>query len=97
MTKVQEKGRIVKTTYKRKYVGNALNAAHMRVASIYVIVLDNSSAFFNNDTADLRATLMSDSSTGSSNNFNSTMTKLTVNKGSNKQVLKKDSYIIMKN
>jgi hypothetical protein len=42
MTKVQEKGRIVKTTQKRKYVQNALNAPHIRVASIYVIVLDNS-------------------------------------------------------
>jgi hypothetical protein len=42
MTKVQEKGRIVKTTIKKKYVSNALNPANSRVASIFVIVLDNS-------------------------------------------------------
>ena len=54
---------------------NALNAPHMRVASIYVIVLDNSiqNSF---DEANMRQTLMSDSSNTSSNNFNSTLTKL---------------------
>jgi uncharacterized protein (DUF302 family) len=41
MTKVQEKGRIVKTTIKKKYVSNALNPANSRVASIFVIVFDN--------------------------------------------------------
>lgn len=46
----------------------------MRVASIYVIVLDNNVNFFA-ENPDLRSTLMSDSST-SSNNFNSTLTKL---------------------
>jgi hypothetical protein len=41
MTKVQEKGRIVKTTIKKKYVTNALNPPNSRVASIFVIVIDN--------------------------------------------------------
>jgi hypothetical protein len=41
MTKVQEKGRIVKTTIKKKYVTNALNLPNSRVASIFVIVIDN--------------------------------------------------------
>lgn len=75
MSKVQEKGRVVKTTHKKKYIMNALNAAHMRVASIYVIVLDNNIGLISENT-DLRATLMSDSSTTSSNNFSSTLTKL---------------------
>lgn len=74
MTKVQEKGRVVKTTSKKKYILNALNAPHMRVASIYVIVLDNNANFFG-DNPDLRNTLLSDSS-NSSNNFNKTLTKL---------------------
>jgi hypothetical protein len=66
----------------------------MRVASIYVIVLDNTiqSSF---DEANLRATLMSDSSNASSNNFNSTLTKLNVGGPQMiigaKQVIKKDS------
>lgn len=73
MTKVQEKGRVVKTTQKKKYILNALNAPHMRVASIYVIVLDNT---IFGENPDMRATLMSESSTTSSNNFNQTLTKL---------------------
>jgi hypothetical protein len=80
MNKVQDKGRIVKITMKKKYVVNALIAAHLRVASIYVIVLDNAisnpSGFNTAGESDMAATLMSDSSTTSSNNFNSTLTKL---------------------
>lgn len=74
MTKVQEKGRVVKTTQKKKYILNALNAPHMRVASIYVVVLDNNVGYLENP--DLRATLMSDASNTSSNTFNQTLTKL---------------------
>lgn len=69
MVKVQEKGRVVKTTQKKKYILNALNPAHLRVASIYVVVLDM-------EAADMRATVMSENSTTSSNQFNSTLTKL---------------------
>ena len=47
----------------------------MRVASIYVIVLDNNINYCN-DNPDMRNTIMSESSTSSSNNFNSTLTKL---------------------
>jgi hypothetical protein len=75
MTKVQEKGRVVKTTQKKKYILNALNAPHMRVASIYVVVLDNNLSLFG-DNSDMRATLMSDSSNTSTNAFNYTLTKI---------------------
>jgi hypothetical protein len=87
---------VVKTTQKKKYILNALNAPHMRVASIYVVVLDNNIGYLEN--TDLRATLMSDASNTSSNTFNQTLTKLQNSKVHQKQVvLKKDSQVIMKN
>jgi hypothetical protein len=71
MTKVQEKGRIVKTTIKKKYVTNALNPPNNRVASIFVIVLDNSVGSLISDIipTDPRNTLLSDSSISDNNNF----------------------------
>jgi len=47
----------------------------MRIASIFVIVLDNNTITNCIDPSELRQTLMSESSTTSSN-FNSTLTKL---------------------
>jgi len=79
MTKVEEKGRVVKTSHKKKYILNSLQLAHLRVASIYVVVLDNSSAFVGGDNPEMRATLRSDSSSNASssnNNFNQTLTRL---------------------
>lgn len=61
----------------------------MRVASIYVVVLDNNIGYLEN--TDLRATLMSDASNTSSNTFNQTLTKLQNSKAHQKQVIKKDS------
>jgi hypothetical protein len=76
MTKVQEKGRVVKTSQKKKYILNSLTPAHLRVASIYVVVLDTASSLYG-DNAEMRATLRSDSSSNaSSNNFNQTLTRL---------------------
>ena len=92
MTKVQEKGRIVKTTIKKKYVSNALNPPNSRVASIFVIVLDNSVGQSQTDflPTDPRNTLMSDSSLSENNNFSSTLSKLGTKVGP-KAVFKKDS------
>jgi hypothetical protein len=93
MTKVQEKGRIVKTTIKKKYVTNALNPPNSRVASIFVIVLDNSVGQYSADITPLgtepRNTLMSDSSLSDHNNFSSTFSKLGGKVGP-KAALKKD-------
>ena len=93
MTKVQEKGRIVKTTIKKKYVSNALNPPNSRVASIFVIVLDNSVGQLQNEFtpigADPRNTLMSDSSISDNNNFSSTLSKIGGKVGP-KAVLKKE-------
>ena len=91
MTKVQEKGRIVKTTIKKKYVTNALNPPNSRVASIFVIVLDNSVGSLGVDMipTDPRNTLMSDSSLSDNNNFSSTLSKLGSKVGP-KAALKKD-------
>ena len=94
MTKVQEKGRIVKTTIKKKYVTNALNPPNSRVASIFVIVLDNSVGSLIADVipTDPRNTLLSDSSTSDNNNFSSTLSKLGTKVGP-KAVFKKDQQI----
>jgi hypothetical protein len=94
MTKVQEKGRIVKTTIKKKYVSNALNPPNSRVASIFVIVLDNSVGSLIADVTpiDPKNTLLSDSSNSDNNNFSSTLSKLGTKVGP-KAVLKRESQI----
>lgn len=89
MTKVQEKGRVVKTTLKKKYILNALNAPNLRVASIYVVVIDNS--VVTQDTEESSTTMLSDSSSSSTNNFNSTLSKLQNPKV--KELLKKEIKI----
>ena len=89
MTKVQEKGRVVKTTLKKKYILNALNAPNLRVASIYVVVIDNS--VVTQDTEESSTTMLSDSSRSSTNNFNSTLSKLQNPKV--KELLKKEIKI----
>ena len=93
MTKVQEKGRIVKTTIKKKYVLNALNPPNSRVASIFVIVLDNSlNSQDLTPQPDMKNTLMSDSSLSDNNNFSSTLSKLGTKVGP-KAALKRDAQI----
>lgn len=72
MTKVQEKGRVVKTTLKRKYILNALNAPNMRVASIYVVIIDNSVITIDTEESNSTKNMLSDSSSSSLNNFNKT-------------------------